>query len=274
MAQAQDGGRAAVVIYPTDAPTDRLDLVDPLDRRVLVDDTDHGVRVVTLNDPDNRNAIDLQMMGALLAAVEETDARTDLRALVITGTGSSFCAGAALHALPSALDASSSDGPALIPALHELRKPSFAAVNGHAYGLGLGLALACDFRVAGKSGRFNSAFVRHALIPGDGSAWLLPRVVGASRALWMHLFADTVDAEEALRIGLADQLVADDDLLDATLGWATRLACRPAVATALIKELVAGSRETDLRRHMMQATAFQQRARAESGNQGAGIASS
>jgi enoyl-CoA hydratase/carnithine racemase len=271
MAQAQDGGRAAVVTDPAEVSAEP---VVPVDRRVLVTDSDRGVRVVTLNDPGNRNAIDLQMMAALLAAVEETDARTDLRALVITGAGSSFCAGAALHALPAALDAASSVGPALIPALHELRQPSFAAVNGPAYGLGLGLALACDFRVVGRSGRFNSAFVRHALVPADGSAWLLPRVVGPSRALWMQLFADSVDAEEALRIGLADQLVEDDDLLGATLRWATRLAGGPAATTALIKELVAGSRETDLRRHMMQAAAFQQTARVESSKQSAGAASS
>jgi 2-(1,2-epoxy-1,2-dihydrophenyl)acetyl-CoA isomerase len=231
---------------------------------VLVDDTPAGVRVITLNDPGRRNAVDLDMMAALVAAVGEVADRPDLRALVITGAGRSFCAGAAVHSLPAALDRSdpASPGPPVVTMLRDLAEPSFAAVNGHAYGLGLGIALACDFRIAGAGARFNSAFVRSALVPGDGSAWLLPRVVGSSRALWMHLFADTVDADEAYRIGLADRIVPDEALLSATVEWASTLARGPALATGLIKQLVSRCGEQEFGDHLALAARAQEQTRA------------
>lgn len=234
---------------------------------LLVDDTAAGVRVVTLNNPRRRNAVDLSMMDGLVRTVEEVAERPGLRALVITGAGGSFCAGAAVHALPDALDSTDgrpppgAAGPPVISLLHELPKPSFAAVGGHAYGLGLGIALACDFRVAGTSALFNSAFIRSALVPGDGSAWLLPRIVGRSRALWMHLFADTVDADEAYRIGLADRLVPDEELLARTVEWASTLARGPGLATGLIKRLSSHGAGQELGEHLAEAARAQDIAR-------------
>lgn len=253
--------------------------------KLLVDDTAEGVRVITLNDPQHRNAVDSDMMDGLVDAVEELAGRPDLRALVITGAGPSFCSGAAIHSLPDVLGSSdgtaaepeaswtqldpvytaqhgsSPSGPPIVSLLQDLVKPSFAAVNGHAYGMGLGLALACDFRIAGASARFNSAFIRSALVPGDGSGWKLSRLVGPSRALWMHLFAETISAEEAYRIGLADRTVPDGELLARTLEWASVLARGPVLAMGLTKQLAKRGEDQELGEHLALAARAQELAR-------------
>jgi 2-(1,2-epoxy-1,2-dihydrophenyl)acetyl-CoA isomerase len=253
--------------------------------KLLVDDTAEGVRLLTLNDPRRRNAVDPEMMDALVAAVGEVASRPDLRALVITGAGSAFCSGAAIHSLSGVLRGGDEDaanpatarrvldpvhpgrhqatqGPPVVAMLADLAKPSFAAVNGHAYGLGLGLALACDFRIAGAGARFNAAFIRSALVPGDGSAWKLPRLVGTSRALWLLLSAETLGAAEAHRIGLVDRMVPDDELLASTLASASALARGPQLATVLTKHLVYRGEDQELAEHLAMASRAQELARA------------
>jgi 2-(1,2-epoxy-1,2-dihydrophenyl)acetyl-CoA isomerase len=148
-------------------------------------------------------------------------------------------------------------GPAIVRQLHNLQKPSIAAVNGHAYGLGCGIALSCDLRVAGHSARFNEAFIRNGLVPADGSCWQLPRLVGMANALWMEYSGEAVDGPEAYRIGLANKVVPDGELLPAALEMAGKLARGPVYAMGLIKQLVHQGFQQDLSQHLPLASRAQ-----------------
>ena len=122
--------------------------------------------------------------------------------------------------------------------IHKLQKPSIAAVNGHAMGVGMGVALACDIRFASEKAVFSEAFSRMGLIPGDGSSWQLPRLIGMSNTLLLQYTGDRIDGNEAYRMGIASKVFADDALMEASLELATRLANMPTHSLALIKYLV------------------------------------
>ncbi|MBT6274355.1 MAG: hypothetical protein HOI95_09500 [Chromatiales bacterium] len=125
-------------------------------------------------------------------------------------------------------------------------KPIIAAVNGAAAGGGMDLALACDFRVAGKSARFAETYVKIGLLPGGGGAYYLPRIVGKARALELLLTADFINADEALEIGLVNHVFDDASLLDDTLKIAAKIASMPPLSVKLIKRTVAETQASDL----------------------------
>jgi 2-(1,2-epoxy-1,2-dihydrophenyl)acetyl-CoA isomerase len=152
-------------------------------------------------------------------------------------------------------------GPEIVRVLHNLQKPSIAAVNGAAYGLGCGIALACDLRVAGRAARFSEAFIRNGLIPADGSTWQLPKLIGMANTLWMQYTGDAVDGEQAARIGLVNEVVDDAKVLDRAIEIATRLAKGPIYAMGLIKQLVHQATQQDLAEHMALASRAQDLAR-------------
>ena len=205
--------------------------------------TDHGaVRTVTLNRPTAFNSFDLALKGALLAALDAA-ADPSVRAVVITGAGRAFCAGQDLKehlALVAADDervgttVSGFYNP-LVRAVLGLRKPVIAAVNGPAAGAGAALALACDLRVAATAATFSMAFAGVGLSADTGASYLLSRYVGYGRASAMMLLGEKVDATEALRIGLIDQLVDDAALAGTVQALAERLAAGPTQAYGLIK---------------------------------------
>lgn len=219
--------------------------------------TTDGVFVLTLNDPATRNAVGEGMTAELLAELDRFEDDDDLGALVITGAGTAFCSGAnmrgfaeAIARRESGLEAEGTPNPIVITRLHGLRKPSFAAVNGPAYGLGCGIALACDFRVAAESARFVEAFILRGVTPADGDAWRLPKLVGLSRALWMLYSGEPVTGAEAYRIGLVDWLAPDDELMDMTVALASRLAHGPRFALGLTKQLVLDGYGQDFSAHL------------------------
>ena len=153
-------------------------------------------------------------------------------------------------------------GAAFLPLrLHQLQKPSIAAVNGHAMGVGMGVALACDIRIAAEKAQFSEAFVRMGLIPGDGSSWQLPRLIGLSNTLLLQYTGDRVDGNEAYRLGLVSKVVPDDQIMEASLELATRLAQGPTQSLSLIKYLVHRSLETDLEESLEIAHVAQEQAR-------------
>ena len=191
---------------------------------VLVADS-VGVRTITLNRPAAFNSFNLALKGALLAALDDAATEPTVRAVVITGAGRAFCAGQDLKehlALVSAGDPRVATtvqefyNP-LVVALTGMRKPVVAAVNGAAAGAGAGLAFACDLRIAGRSASFSMAFAGVALSADTGASFVLPRLIGHGRASRMMLLGEKVDAAEALRIGMVDDVV-DDDELGATVG--------------------------------------------------------
>lgn len=203
-----------------------------------------GVVTLVLNDPGTRNAISgLPMIEALLARIAEAEADPRARVIVLTGTAPAFSSGGNLKAmaegqglvdaLPAQTRRNYRDGIQRLPlAFEAMELPVIAAVNGPAIGAGCDLALMCDIRIAGQSAKFAESFVRIGIVPGDGGAWLLPRVVGFAKASEMALTGDMVDADEALRIGLVSRVVPDAALPDEARAIARRIAANSPMRCA------------------------------------------
>jgi enoyl-CoA hydratase/carnithine racemase len=224
---------------------------------VLVQD-DGPVRLLTLNEPARRNPIsELPMVDALTAAVTAADADPAIRVVILTGAGTAFSSGGDVGkmapggALRDALPARTRDkyraGIQRLPLLFQsIGVPVIAAVNGAAVGAGCDLACMCDIRIAGEGARFAESFVKVGLVPGDGGAWLLPRVVGWSKACEMALTGDMIDAAAALACGLVSQVVADAELLPAARAVAARIAANPPHAVRMTKRLLREGQATTL----------------------------
>ncbi len=185
------------------------------------------VAVVTLNDPERRNALNLELCGELAATMDELEQSADVGAVVLTGAAPAFCAGADL----SQLGESRREG---LLAIYEgfLRVaasplPTIAAVNGAAVGAGMNLALACDVRLAGRSARFDARFLDLGIHPGGGHTWMLRRIAGQQTASAMVVFGERLDGAEAERVGLVWRCVEDDALLDTAVAMAGRAASAP-----------------------------------------------
>lgn len=211
---------------------------------VLVD-VDDGVGVVTLNRPDRLNAISEGWVEGVIAAFEALHQAPDVRAVVVRGAGRAFCAGGDLAGHPVFdMDDEAERlwhvrrAYAVLDAARTLPAPVVAAVHGPCIGAGVSLALACDLRLAAASARFSVAFVRLGLLPDMGATVHLPGVVGTAKAMELCLLGDTVDAEEARRIGLVNRVVPDDALLDEAMALARRLADSSPAAVREIKRSV------------------------------------
>lgn len=180
------------------------------------------VATITLNRPDKLNAYTGLMGAELEAAFHEADGDDAVRVIVVTGAGKGFCAGADISAGAGAFDSSggkSTDmfaggkarrGAGFVEAIYRCRKPSIAAINGAAVGVGLTLTLPMDIRIASNVARFGFVFARRGLVPEAGSAWFLPRLVGLSQAMRWCLDGSVFDADEALRGGLVSEVVEGD----------------------------------------------------------------
>jgi enoyl-CoA hydratase/carnithine racemase len=253
-------------------------------------DRSEGVLVLTLHDPPTRNALGREMAAELMQALDEYEQSPEDRMLVITGTDPSFCSGANVRQMgqsiqqreggtdepPARLPWGSMEaglgrrraesfggGAAMVPLrIHELQKPSLAAVNGHAYGVGMGVAISCDIRIASEQAAFAEAFVRMGLIPGDGSCWQLPRLIGLSNTFLMQYTGQAVDGNEAFRMGLVSRVVPHDELMPAAMELATRLAHGATQSISLIKYLVQKSTHTDMRKSLEMAHVAQEASRA------------
>jgi len=216
---------------------------------VLVTQPQPGITRLTLNRPEKLNAMNAELIEELHAALDDIARDRRCRAVVVTGEGRGFCAGLDLSGYGTAPGAeglgtvqsgfaTQTHIAALIPHLRSVPVPVIAAVNGPAAGGGLALALGCDIRVAGNSARFNVAFVRVGLSGCDiGVSWLLPRLVGASRAWELMLTGRIIDAPEADRIGLVTRVVPDDELLDSALETAALIAANSPWGVRMTKEV-------------------------------------
>ncbi|KUN80082.1 enoyl-CoA hydratase/isomerase family protein [Streptomyces griseoruber] len=215
--------------------------------------TDHHVAFLTLNRPEALNAITPDLREHLIRSFSEVSADPAVRAVVLTGAGRGFCAGADLRGGASAGDRVPGDvartirlgAQRLIAAVLDCEKPVIAAVNGTAAGLGAHLALACDLILAAESARFIEVFVRRGLVPDGGGAYLLPRLIGPQRAKELLFFGDALGAPDAERLGLVNRVVPDGELEKTAREWAARLAAGPTRALALTKQLVNASLDTD-----------------------------
>ena len=209
----------------------------------------HGaVALVTLNRPEHSNTLNLQMAMDLLAAAMTCARNTTVRAVVLTGAGRNFCFGGDLRAMPAREQSLDGHIRELTTYLHaaishfvRMDAPVLAAVNGTAAGAGVGLVAMADLALCARGSRFNLAYTSVGLTPDAGTTFLLPRTVGAKRAMELLLLNRTLSADEALAWGLVNEVVADERLRERALEVAERLADGPGGAYGATKRLLAHS---------------------------------
>jgi len=214
---------------------------DPdLRAHLRVDRRDDGVAVLTLDNPEQRNAMSDAMTASWVAAVDDLAADRDLRAVVVTGAGSAFCSGGNTGWIASEPDATVDHLRTRMVAFYRawlsirrLEVPTIAAVNGPAIGAGLCVALACDIRYAARGARLGAPFVKLGMHAGMAATYLLPNVVGEAHARDLLLTGRLVDADEALRLGLVSRVLDADGFLDEVLATAAGVAATAPVASRL-----------------------------------------
>jgi enoyl-CoA hydratase/carnithine racemase len=215
----------------------------------------NGVATILLNRPDKLNALTFEAYADLRDLFAELPHRGDVRAVVLTGEGRGFCSGGDVEEIIGELRKLDAAGllaftrmtGATVKAMRECPLPVIAAINGVAAGAGSVLALASDFRLLARSAKFAFLFTRVGLAGADmGSAYLLPRIVGLGRATELLMLGDKLDADTAVRIGLASDVVEDEELPERARALARRLADGPALAYATTKSLIAKEQDMDL----------------------------
>lgn len=213
-----------------------------MDYETILYAVDEGVLTLTLNRPDVLNAFNRKMTDEIQDALKKAERDSDVRCIVVTGAGRAFSSGEDLKARQAEGAGGGSFGSTLrerynpiVLKLRNIEKPVIGSINGVAAGAGLSVALACDLRIASEKASFIEVFVRVGLVPDSGASFLLPRLVGLGKALEMAFTGDAVDAQEAYRVGLVNQVVAPDKLEGATRELALRLAKGPTRAIGLAK---------------------------------------
>ena len=229
----------------------------PSSPEVLIERQDH-ILLATLNRPDIHNAMSHEsMINAVVELCEQVNKDQDIRVMVLTGAGKSFCAGGNIKDMlnrsdmfggsTSEIEAAYKNGIQRIPmALWNVEIPVIAAVNGAAVGAGCDMAMMCDIRIGSEHARFAESFVKLGIIPGDGGAWFLPRVVGAAKAAEMSLTGEMIVAEQALQWGLISSISPVDNLLSDAINLAEKIAANPPLAVRQTKQLLRQSASLSL----------------------------
>ena len=203
-----------------------------------------GVATLTLNRPDRLNALSAPIMDGLLEALPRLAADSTIGAIVLTGAGRAFCAGGDVKCMADEPDERNApDVVARLRArmeisrlLHEIPKVTIAMVNGAAAGAGLAMALACDLRIAGESARFVTAFAKVGFSGDFGGSYFLSKLVGTGKARELYFTAEPLNAAQALALGIVNRVVPDEELKDATMAFAQKLARGPRIALARMKQ--------------------------------------
>jgi len=224
---------------------------------LLIVTSSTGVRTITLNRPERLNAVNPRLAEELPRAIDDAARDDAVRVVVITGAGRGFCSGLDLSEPPrlpegdlrARLDPLAWVGRWVLTAV-QCEKPLIAAINGSAAGAGFGLALACDVRLLARGTRVTAGYVRRGLSPDAGVSYMLPRLVGLSRASEILLTGRDVDADEAQRIGLVAAVFDDATFAADALAYAERLAGGPPIALALTKRLLASTFDVTLDEHL------------------------
>lgn len=215
----------------------------------LLLEEDGGALRITLNRPKVLNALSLDLLTELHAALTGPAALPEVRAVLITGAGRGFCAGADLSDTPVDQDIGALLDRVYHPvvrAIASLRKPVVAGVNGVAAGAGLSLAVACDVRVASEAARFTIGFTGIGLVMDAGSSYFLPRLIGPGRTLSLAFGNRAIDAREALSIGLVESVAAADGFEEHAWGLVKALAAGPTLSYALVKHEIRASLDNTL----------------------------
>ncbi len=215
------------------------------------------VAIITLNQPQSRNALSDELVPSLVDKLHRANDDAGVSCVIITGAGSSFSSGGHLGEIRAMTQEKKLSAHQLrnwyldmiqqIPrTMQQISVPCIAAVNGYAIGAGCDLTMMCDIRIASEKAVFAESFMRVGLIPGDGGAWFLPRVIGLSRACEMSYTCDFIDAAKAEKWGMVSEVVAPDKLLDAALAMANRIAVHPPIGVRMAKKLLRDSQDMPL----------------------------
>ena len=236
-----------------------------------------GIQTITLNRPDKLNAFIGHMRRDLAEALEHAASDRSVRVVIITGMGRGFCAGGDVEFMAQLMERGDAEefarilgaGRRVIIAIRQMTKPVIAAVNGPAFGAGCNLAFACDLRVASTTATFSQSFVNVGLHPDWGGSYFLPRLVSPAKACELFFLGDSIDAQEALRLGIVNRVVEPEQLENATMELATRLRSAPPIALAAAKHSVYMSQAADLEEMLRYETEVQLRCFAsEDGHEG------
>ena len=213
-----------------------------------------GILTITLNRPDKLNAFIGHMRRDLAEALEAAGSDRGVRVVVITGAGRAFCAGGDVNFMAELMERHDSEefarilgsGRRVITSIRQMSKPVIAAVNGVAAGAGCNLALACDLRIASTNATFSQSFLKVGLHPDWGGTYFLPRLLTPNKVCELFFLGEAIDASEAARLSLVNQVVAPEDLEAATQQLAERLRAAPPIALAAAKQAVYASQAADL----------------------------
>jgi enoyl-CoA hydratase/carnithine racemase len=230
---------------------------------------DDGVALVTLNDPATRNALTPGVVSGLADFLRTANADGALSCIVLTGAGDGFCSGGNVKDMLSGNDPMFAGSPhdmqegyrngvQVLPRLfHTLDVPVIGAINGAAIGAGCDLACMCDIRIGSSRAKFAESFLRVGIVPGDGGAWLLPRVVGVPRSLEMALTCRVIEADEAKEWGLITRIVPGETLVETALAMARTVAGFPPLSVRLNKRLLKRSLDMSLEGCLELSAAYQ-----------------
>lgn len=223
-----------------------------MDYQAILYEKNDGVAIVTLNNPNELNALVQSVTDDLSHVLKEIADDDEVKVMILTGAGRAFCAGGDINRFNEGFDHVSGVGyvddfHSLCKRLIHLKKPTIAMVNGPAVGAGFSLALMCDMSIASDKAKIGSAFINMGLIPDLANTYYLPRVVGVQKAKELFFTGRTLDAEEALSLGLFNKVVAHEKLVEETMALASKLAKGPSLAIAHTKRMVNMGLDVDLR---------------------------
>jgi len=215
------------------------------------------VAIITLNRPEEKNSFSLEMIRLWNNYLKRAREDNKVRVVVITGKGNTFCSGGDIREMAEGKLRSWSMKTFLwegvhriVLALEDLDKPVIAAINGAAMGAGMDMAIMCDIRICSEKARLAESYINLGLVPGDGGAYFLPRLVGCSKALELLLTGDEITPEEALRLGIVNRVVAHGHLMEETLKLGDKIAQKPPMAVRMIKRALYQAQASSLRSHL------------------------
>lgn len=234
----------------------------------LIVEKNKHVLIITLNRPESSNAYSIKMVEALVEVLKYADRDNNIRVMIITGVGKHFCAGGDIKAMKGKTGMFAGESNELREAYQagiqqipitfsQLKTPTIAMVNGAAIGAGCDLAAMCDLRIASSDASFAETFAKVGLVPGDGGAFFLTRLIGFGKAMEMFLTCKTILPDEALKMGLINQVVLPDMLKTKTLELAEAMTSLPPIALQMTKKAVIHAYQNDLASHLDLMAAYQ-----------------
>ena len=232
-----------------------------MDFETILLDKKGNLATLTFNRPDKSNALNRKMMGELAQAIENVAQDKEIRALLLTGSGNAFCAGADLDIMPGGGNTNEmgelgvealrtsflfKTAKKIILGIQRMEKPTIAMINGACVGAGFDIALACDIRTASEKAKFMCGFVKLGIFPGFGAAWFYPRAMGLAKAFEMLYTGDMLSAKEAKEIGMLNKLSSPGDLETDTMKMVNKIIKGPPIALRLMKSQVYKGMNTNL----------------------------